>query len=411
MTGDPRLPGPSDLPDLTGRRIAVLNWRDPWHRHAGGAERYAWEFARGLRDAGAEVDFVTARDSGQLATEVRDGIRVVRRGGRFGYYPAVAGWVLRHRGRLDAVVDAACGVPTFSPLVLRRGTPVVLLVHHVHQQQFTTYFPGPVAAFGRFLERLAMPRVYRRARTLAVSRSTHEEMVNQLGWTGPVGLLANGADQSGDQARAGEPGRLVVLGRLVPHKRVDLVLDAVATLRRERSDLILDVCGTGPDLDRLRARVRDLGLADRVTVHGWVDEATKHELLSRAALHVCASDAEGWGQVVVEAAAYGVPTVARDVPGLRDSIRRGETGWIVPDHPGDLAATGRLLTERIRASLRHLDDPELRDRHDRACRDWAAGFSWERMRTEAAAIVHQEICPTVHLTRGSSPCVVSSHQA
>ena len=58
MTGrDPR--------PLEGRRAVVANWRDPWHQLAGGSERYAWELAMGLRDAGARVEFWTARDPGQ----------------------------------------------------------------------------------------------------------------------------------------------------------------------------------------------------------------------------------------------------------------------------------------------------------------------------------------------------------
>lgn len=400
------------LDALSGRRVAVLNWRDPWHRRAGGAERYAWEFARGLREAGAEVDFVTARDTGQLAEDVHEGIRVVRRGGQFTYYLAVALWLLRNRRALAAVVDSACGVSTLSPLFVRRSTPVVLLVHHVHQDQFTTYFGRPLATVGRLLERVVMPLVYRRARTLAVSRSTHEEMLTQLGWTGPVGLLANGSDQP-DAAldTTGDPDRLLVLGRLVPHKRVHLVIDAVHALREQRPQLRLDVCGTGPELASLRDRVRRLGLEDRVAVHGWLDEEHKSELLAAAGLHVCASDTEGWGQVVIEAAAYGVPTVARDVPGLRESIKPGETGWLIPDVPGDLTAVGRGLTEQILASLHELEDRATSAHLGGQCRSWAAQFSWDQMRLDAATIVHQEICPSDHLTRGSSSCVVSSHLA
>ena len=59
-------------------------------------------------------------------------------------------------------------------------------------------------------------------------------------------------------------------------------------------------------------------------IHGFLDEDDKHAVLGAAAVHVCASDAEGWGQVVIEAAAYGLPTLARDVPGLRASVHDGE---------------------------------------------------------------------------------------
>ena len=74
---------------------------------------------------------------------------------------------------------------------------------------------------------------------------------------------------------------------------------------------------------------------------------------------MCASDAEGWGQVVVEAASYGMPTLARDVPGLRDSIRDGETGWLVAD-PG-VTTAGRRTGDRDARAL-ELDDDVRRGR-------------------------------------------------
>ncbi len=74
-----------------------------------------------------------------------------------------------------------------------------------------------------------------------------------------------------------------------------------------------------------------------MTFHGYVEQTRLREILRRAAVHVCASDIEGWGQAVIEAAGYGIPTVARDVPGLRDSIRDGETGLLVPEPTGEHA--------------------------------------------------------------------------
>ncbi|CAB4706445.1 MAG: glycosyltransferase [Actinobacteria bacterium] len=379
--------------ELTGRRIAVVNWRDLDHSLAGGSERYAWEFAQALREGGAEVEFITARDAGQSRTEVCDGIRIHRGGGAFGFYAFAAWSLLRRRRRLDAVVDPECGIPSFSPLFVRRSTPVVLVVHHVHQAQFATYFPAPLARFGQLLERVVMPRVYRRRTTVAVSESTRLEMVRQLGWTGPVGLLANGATMSvADTTTADkQPERLVVLGRLVPHKRVDLVLRAVAALRPEHPGLRVDVVGKGPEQGRLEALVAELGLGDCVQVHGFVSEQRKDELLQAASLQVCASDIEGWGQVVLEAAAYGVPTLARDVPGLRDSVRPGETGWLVPDAPGDLDTVLARLSDQLRDALRHLHEPEEHTLTVKACQAWAAEFSWERMRRQARELIVEEL--------------------
>lgn len=375
--------------ELAGKRLVVVNWRDLDHRQAGGAEIYAWQFARALRDAGADVRFLTARDAGQSVREVRDGIAVVRGGGRTGFIPFALGWLLRHRGDVDAVIDPSCGLPSFSPLVLRRTTPVLLVVHHVHQAQFTAHLPAPAAALARWLERVLMRRVYRRRAVAAVSESTAAEMRGQLGWTGDIRILANGADlPSYDAARAlaKDADRIAVLGRLVTHKRVDLALEAVAAVLRRPDlagrDLRVDVIGHGPDLARLAARAAELGVAGRVTFHGYLTEAGKHAVLGRAAVHVCASDAEGWGQAVIDAAARGVPTIARDVPGLRDSILPGESGWLVPDDPEH-----RVVVDRLAAALGDAlvttVDPDTRVRRADACLAWAARFDWSRMRQDA----------------------------
>ena len=383
---------------LTGKHVAVVNWRDLGHSLAGGSERYAWEFALALREAGASVDFVTARDQGQSAREVVDGITVLRRGGPFTFYAWAAWYYLTRRRHLAAVVDAECGIPSFAPLFVRRGTAVVMIVHHVHLAQFATYFPAPLARIGQFLEGTVMPRVYRRTRTVAVSDSTRREMRDQLGWSTPVEILANGSTLPDDEDCAVEdkvPGSIVVLGRLVPHKRVDLVVRAFARVASTRPETRLDIVGKGPEHERLTELVEQLGLADRVTVHGWLSEEAKAALLRRASLHVCASDVEGWGQVVIEASGFGVPTIARDVPGLRDSIRHDETGWLTSEPDANAADTLAEVEQRLvlelDAALTRLDEPEVKIQTFKHCREWASEFSWQRMHHEARSLIEEEL--------------------
>lgn len=385
MTGPAAPAGP-----LAGARIVVANWRDIDHALAGGAEIYAWHVARALREAGAEVRFLTSREPGQARREQREQITVHRGGHGARFYPAALGWLLRHRRGIDLVVDPAGGLPTFSPLVLRRGTPAVLVVHHVHQAQFGVHFPAPVAAFGRWLERVAMRRVYRDHATVAVSQSTRQEMRGQLGWAGPVGILANGADLASyrpGSAGSKDPDRVVVLGRLAAHKRVDLALEAVARVRATSGrDVRVDVIGRGSDRDRLVAHAHGLGLAEAVTFHGFLPSAERDALLGRAAVHVCASDAEGWGQTVIDAAGFGTPTLARDVPGLRDSIQPGETGWLVPDAPAaDVLVAG--LAEGLGAALREAADPATRIARAEACVAWARTFDWSQMHVRACDLI------------------------
>jgi len=371
-----------ESPGMSGARAVVVNWRDLDHSLAGGSERYAWEFARALVESGASVEFLTARDEGQGRTELRDGIHIRRGGGALTFYPWAAWQLLRRRRQLDVVIDPECGIPVFSPLLVSRRTAVLLVVHHVHMEQFRTYFAPPMSTLGRWLEGWLMPRVYRHVPTYAVSRSTAEEMRRELGWRGPIGILENGSTSTTrPRSGPGDPRRILVLGRLVPHKRVDEVVRAVTTLVHVVPDLHVDVVGRGPEREAVRALVEQLGVSDRVTLHGYLSDTDLDTVLGGCGLHVCASDVEGWGQVVIDAAAHGIPTIGRDVPGLRDSIVQGSTGWLIAAG-GDEPLAERLAVQ-VCSAIDELLVPEVQAAYAERCRAWAGRFTWDRMHAEA----------------------------
>lgn len=395
---------------VAGRRVAVLNWKDPWHPDAGGAEVYAWQVARDLVTAGAEVTFVTARPDGQRADEVRDGIRIIRVGGRWSIYPRVLGWLARRRRQFDAVVDCQNGIPFFSPAVLPADVPVVCVIHHVHDRQFRLYFGPIIGRFGAWLEGPVARRVYRRGVTLAVSPSTAVAVRDRLRWAGPVVVVPNGADASsppaGGGARDVQP-RLVCVGRVTRHKRVDLVLDAVDQLRAQRPDLRLDIVGGGPDVATIRRQVDERGLTDVVTVHGHLPSAERDALLGTAWLHVAGSWGEGWGLVVVEAAAAGLPTVAFDVDGLRDAVRPGRTGWLVSE--GEDPASN--LAAGLDRALNCLAVPAEADRMAAECRQWSGAFRWADTGQRVRAVLGDLLTPrAVPWTAGNACLVVRTDQ-
>jgi glycosyltransferase involved in cell wall biosynthesis len=160
----------------------------------------------------------------------------------------------------------------------------------------------------------------------------------------------------------------VLVGRLVPHKQVEHAIDAVARLATRWPKLRLEVVGSGWWLENLvrHAERRDVG--DRVTLHGWVDEQDKHEIIARSWVHVCPSVKEGWGVAIMEAAAHGVPSVAyRAAGGVAESIVDGRTGLLADDFDDFVRKVDRLL----RSS-------SLRTGMGAAGRDRAASFEWDR---------------------------------
>ena len=356
---------------LVGARVLVLNWRDIRHPQAGGAEQYMHQTARRWAAAGARVSWIAARPQGLPAHERVDGIDITRVGGPLTLYVRAALLMLARRRRVDYVVDCQNGIPYFSPLFLSRRTTIVQLVHHIHQDQFATRFGPLLTSIGQFMEGRAARRVYGNRSLVAVSPSTRHGLRRRLGFRGPIHIVANGTEPAPVMRgpRDLDP-TITVVSRLVPHKRIELLLEQLVSVRATMPNLRVNVVGDGPErrgLEQLSAR---LGLRQTVRFHGYLPAADRDELLNRAWLTCVTSASEGWGCSVVEAAARGVPTVALDVDGIRDSVIDGRTGWLV-------AAAADLGTTIV-AVLDALADDAVVERVTAACQGWAAGFTWDR---------------------------------
>jgi glycosyltransferase involved in cell wall biosynthesis len=359
------------MPRLSGARVLILNWRDTRHPEAGGAEQYMHQIARRWVRQGVKVTWFTARPEGMAAHEVIDGIQITRFGGPLSLYPLTALRLLHTRGKFDAVVDCQNGIPFFSPLFAGAGVPVVLVVHHVHQDQFSTRFSAPIAAVGRFLEGRVARWVYGSRAIAAVSPSTRLELRRRLGFRGPIFVVPNGTIDVPTISGTRDPHpTIVVVSRLVPHKRMDLLLGQIASAARKIPRLRVDMVGDGPERSRLQNLAVDLGLQTTVTFHGYHSDETRDKLLSRAWVTTSTAAAEGWGCSVIEAAAWGVPCVALNVPGIRDSVLNGQTGWLVT-RPQDFGPV--LIT-----ALTELADEDRAQEITAACQEWARCFSWDR---------------------------------
>lgn len=374
------------LTSIAGRRILLLNWRDLSHPRAGGAEVYTEQIAERFVDGGASVTLFTSQFPGAPLAELRNGYEIVRSGGTFGVYARAAQHLRRARHSYDAVVDFQNGIPFFAPLFAGPRTAVVCVIHHVHQEQFALHFPWPASRIGQLLEGPVSRRVYHSRPLVTVSPSTRRDVRRRLRLRGPIHVVPNGLvepeDETDDAFRSTTP-RIAVTSRLVSHKRFDLLLEALPELRDRWPDLHVDIAGDGPEKAALERRAAALGLDGTVRFHGFVDAATKHRLVGEAWLTVSPSQAEGWGLTVIEANAAGLPAVAYDVPGLRDSIVDGETGWLLPPD--------RALSDGLDQALQTLQDEQVAAAWAERCRAWARRFSWDWTADRLAAVVSGEI--------------------
>ncbi|MGN9912899.1 glycosyltransferase family 4 protein [Phytohabitans sp. LJ34] len=380
------------MTEALSRHILFLNWRDTRHPEGGGSEVYIERMAAEMVARGYRATILCQAYAGAAAEEVKpDGVQVVRRGGRHTVYLFAALVYLagalgfgplsgRRFGRPDVIVDVCNGLPFLSRVYARR--PVIALVHHVHREQWRVIF-GPVPArIGWWIESRLAVRVYRSCPYVTVSESSRAELVGLGVDAERITIIRNGtpAVLTSPVPRTDHPS-LLVLGRLVPHKRVELALRATVLLARELPTIELVIAGQGWWEAPLRELTADLGIEHRVRFAGFVTEADKHELLGRSWVALTPSIKEGWGLTIVEAAAHGTPSVAfRSAGGVSEAILDGHTGTLVDDELDFLRAVRRLLR-----------DDERRTEMGRAGRVYARGFTWEASGDAFAGLVSDRL--------------------
>jgi len=366
----PEPPSPARLARIAGeagiRRVHLIAWRDLDDPESGGSEEHASQLAGHWAAAGLDVTLHTGRVPGGPATLERDGFRVVRGGGHLSVFPRTVLWEWSGRGGpRDGLVDIFHGIAFFSPL-WSRG-PRVGFVHHVHLGTWHLRMPPGLAQVGHLQEKVLQPLVYRRSTLVTPSEATRDEVVEKLGLRhADIRVAPNGVAARFRPGGTRSPVPLILaVGRLVPHKGFDAALRAIAVTCQGRPDARVAVVGDGPARPDLERLVADLGLADRTTFHGRVDDEALVRAYQEAWVVANASLQEGWGLTLTEAGACGTPAVATRIPGHTEAVADGVSGLLVDGEPAMADALGRIL-----------DDAGLRTRLGEGAVRHAARFTW-----------------------------------
>lgn len=356
-------------------RILLVNWQDRENPQAGGAEIHLHEIFGRLAAQGHEVSLLCGGWPGCAPRAVLDGIDVFRVGTRNSFRLKARGGYREHFANrpIDVIVEDINKMPLHTP---RWGTtPVVAVVPHLFGSTVFQELPVPLAAAVWLSER-PIPWVYGKVPFEAISESTADDLVGRGISRDRIRVIYCGIDSqhyTPDPTTRSATPVFAYLGRLKRYKSVDLVIRGFA--RAEIPGARLEIAGAGDYRPALEQLAGSLDLGDRVTFLGRISEADKVRLLRRAWALVFTSPKEGWGITNLEAAACGTAVIASDSPGIRESVRNGETGFLV--RHGDVDA--------LAASMRQIaGDRQLAERLGEQGRRFASTFTWERAASETA---------------------------
>jgi glycosyltransferase involved in cell wall biosynthesis len=331
----------------------------------GGAERWYRNLGERLVHAGHEVTYLTLQQWERGERGEVSGVEVVAVGPRMSLYtedgrrrilpPVVFGlgvlWHLLRRGSRYDVVHTA-SFPYFSLLAAAALRPLrryrlVVDWHEVWTREYWIEYLGAVAGrVGNAVQRLCL-RVPQRAFCFS---KLHGRRLREKGVNGEITVL-EGEYAGPLEPRSPEPAEPVVVfaGRHIPEKRVPAVVPALALARERIPELRGEIYGDGPERSEVLRLRSSLGLDGAMEVPGFVAAERVEAALSRALCMVLPSRREGYGLIVVEAAALGTPSVVVADPdnAATDLVSEGENGYVAPSaSPADLAAA----IERVHAA-------------------------------------------------------------
>ena len=353
--------------------------------HVGGVARSVGSFAHELRELGHRV-LVVAPELEGMPEDEKDVLRI----------PAIQnfnGSDFSVRLPIPGLIDDA--IREFSPFIVHSHHPFligdtalraasmlqvpIVFTHHTMYEQYTHYVPGDSPVYKRFAIQLVSGYCNLCDQVIAPSETVAQILVKR-GVETPIAVVPTGVhlenftggDRSATRARLGIPeGAFVVghLGRLAEEKNLRYLADAVTRFLQGRPSAHFLLVGSGPLGDELADTFSIAGLADRFHPAGVLQGRDLADALAAMDLFAFSSHSETQGLVVAEAMAAGRPVVALDASGIREVVRDGANGRLLPAEAlpeafaaalEEVAAAPPLLAQLSEGALRTADDFSMR---------------------------------------------------
>ena len=383
--------------------MRILLAPSAYYPHVGGIEELTRQLAIELESRGHDVSVLTGLwPVGVARSEVLDGVRVARlsfplpaarplAAARFlASAPQATAVLVRHlravRPHVVHVIGAGPQAAYMMPLTHFLGAQLVFTA------QGELGFDAQ-NVFGRSATlRTSLRRILRQAdEVTACSRFVLDELAEFSPIRAAPVVIPNGVtpeDFSGNGRPRHQPSYLLAVGRLVPQKGFDVLIDALSS--RSLASLELVIAGEGPERAALERLASRMGVASRVRLVGAVDRRRLTELLAGAEVFAFPSRAEPFGIALLEAMAAGVPAVATRAGGVVEFARDMRNALLVP--PDDREALAAAI-DRIRS------DDSLRARLAAAGLETARSFSWRSIAPQYERVYTRSLAESPARTR------------
>ena len=354
----------------------MLSWRGMGHPQAGGAEISTHEHTKRWVKAGHSVTLFTSYYPNSKKQERIEGIDIIRRGNQsLGvHFHAFWWYIFESHPKFDLVVDQFHGIPFFTPIFVKEKK--LAFIHEVTKEVWrlnplSNPFNFVPTIFGTFFEPFIFKLLYKNIPFMTVSDSTKTDLISWGIPSNNITVIHNGfIVPTFNLPNKEKNPTIIFLGALNKDKGIEDALRVFSIVNKSSRNWKFWVVGKGEShyLAQLKLLAKKLNIDERTKFYGFVTEGKKFKLLSKAHVLLNTSVREGWGLVVIEAAAVGTPTAALNVPGLRDSVVNGKTGII------DKNNSVNSIADEI---INLLSDNQKYQKMREEAVKWSKRFSWK----------------------------------
>jgi glycosyltransferase involved in cell wall biosynthesis len=328
-------------------KILWLAHRDPLNPKAGGAERTIYEVATRLFNKGHNITLLTGGWQGCKRNEYFQGITIQRFGKNVG--PHIVLPILLKKEKFDVVInDLGHAVPWLSPTILNRSN--IAFFRHLHSRSLLGQVT-PLLAKGISALEKCYSLIYHDTIFVTESTTSRDDLLDLRIRSTNIVMNPPGVNSNifHPMPKTVNPS-MVYFGGMRRYKRPEEAVYLLKSLIDSITGIKLNIVGSGPEEGNIKKLVNELNLQDFVSFNGRLSDMELSNVVASSWLNVHTSITEGWGYSILEAAASGTPTVAYDVPGVKDAIEEGKNGIKIVN--GDR----RLLSE---AAYKILSNPQM----------------------------------------------------